>query len=156
MLSFQSSNFESCTIRKLSNIFSTKKKRVATYKPSTDGAVERHKAYLFCSLAFYCNIQQFDWDLYITQVWFTYRTAINYTTKRSPFEIIFGSSSVLPLDLFNNLRVTEARSSTYVDELKTRLPSVHTTALERQNVAKQRMKTYYDNKSTSFDYKKVA
>ena len=152
MLTDQGRNFESSTIEELCNIFSIQKKRTTAYKPSTNGAVERHNAVLVRSLAFYCNTQQSDWDLYIPQVLFAYRTAINQTTRRSPFEMLFGTTPVLPLDLSDNLRVTDARSSTYVDELKTRFQSVHTTALERQKVAKQRMKTYYDKKSTSFEY----
>jgi hypothetical protein len=40
-----------------------------------------------------------DWDKLLPYIQFTYNTSLNATTKCTPFELMYGRSARLPLDL---------------------------------------------------------
>ena len=64
--------------------------RISTaYHPQTNGLVERFNQTLQRALIKLVKKEQNDWDLYIDGVLFGYRTAIQKSTEKTPFEIMY-------------------------------------------------------------------
>ena len=93
------------------HIFST------PYHPQTNGIVERFNATFIPQIAKLQDTQHNNWDEYLQAVVFAYNTGIHKSTNYSPFELLYGRSSQLPIhpppqhfsfskpiDYFNQLR----------------------------------------------------
>jgi len=61
----------------------------SAYHPETNGLVERFNQTLQNMLAKVCPDEN-DWDLYLDEVTFSYRSMNQKSTKTSPFQVMFG------------------------------------------------------------------
>jgi transposase InsO family protein len=91
--------------------------RISTaYHPQTNGLVERFNQTIQQMILKICNEDQNDWDIFLPELLFSYRTMVHKTTKQTPFSVMFGrpfSGIEQPLiDLNNN------NASDYVGGLK--------------------------------------
>ena len=66
------------------------KHRISTaYHPQTNGLVEQFNKTIQRALLKLVKKEQDDWDQYIDGVLFGYRTAVQKSTKKSPFEVMY-------------------------------------------------------------------
>ena len=60
--------------------------------------------------------KQNDWDLKLEKLSFAYNTAVHATTKCSPFELMFGRISKLPIDLvYDQINAEDMRAKYEVE-----------------------------------------
>ncbi|KZS20857.1 Uncharacterized protein APZ42_012348 [Daphnia magna] len=64
-------------------------------RPQTNGQVERANRTLVSTIKSYVNLSHDDWDLHIPMATLAINSARQSTTKRSPFELIYGRTPVL-------------------------------------------------------------
>jgi len=61
----------------------------STYHPQTNGLVERFNQTIQRALLKLVKKEQNDWDQYIDGVLFGYRTAVQKSTQKTPFEVMY-------------------------------------------------------------------
>jgi hypothetical protein len=151
LLSDQGRNFESNMVKELCNAMGIDKRRTSPYHPECDGMVERFNRTLLDMLAMYVNDYHSDWDMWIPQVTFAYRTSIHSSTNMSPYEVMYGRKAVLPIDLQFGLKETEAQN--YYDQLKPRLEVIKEKVYKRICAAKVSQKKQHDKNVRFKEYK---
>jgi len=67
----------------------TNRRISSTYHPQTNGLVERFNQTIQCALLKLVKKEHNDWDQYIDGVLFGYRTAVQKSTKKTPFEVMY-------------------------------------------------------------------
>ena len=149
----QGSNFESKVFREMCKILGLHKTRTTGLRPKSDGMVERANHTIEKMLSCFVSENQKDWDEYILLLMMAYRAAEHETTKVSPYEMMFGRSINLPIDLvighpdanFDPPRF----NSEYAYELANKLEKIHKFAREHIALSSNNMKRLYD-RSTNF------
>ena len=76
------------------------------------------------------GLRQTDWRRMLPKIIFALNTSISNATKRTPYEVVFGRTAVLPLDaVFGDTRRVRGVETTeveeYVDELKRAMKEVY-------------------------------
>lgn len=67
--------------------------------PQTDGQSEREIRTLITSLRAYCNDHQDDWDDHLDMLELGFNCAVQASTQRSPYELLYGHLPRLPVDV---------------------------------------------------------
>ena len=67
--------------------------------PQTDGQSEREIRTLIVSLRAFCNDHQDDWDDYLDMLELGFNSAVQASTQRTPYELLYGTNPRLPIDL---------------------------------------------------------
>jgi Chromo (CHRromatin Organisation MOdifier) domain len=67
--------------------------------PQTDGQSEKEIDTLITALRSFCNAHQDDWDDYLDMLEFGFNSAVQASTKASPFELLYGYQPRLPIDV---------------------------------------------------------
>jgi transposase InsO family protein len=67
--------------------------------PQSDGQSEREIRTLITSLRSFCNDHQDDWDDYLDMLELGFNSAVQASTQRSPFELLYGTKPRLPIDV---------------------------------------------------------
>ena len=67
--------------------------------PQSDGQSEREIRTLTTALRAYCNAHQDDWDDYLDMLELGFNSAVQSSTQRSPFELLYGMAPRLPIDV---------------------------------------------------------
>ena len=75
------------------------KTRTTAYHPQCDGQVERQNRTLQDMLAAFASEHRHDWDLWVDSVVFAYNTSRQELTGYSPYELIFGRTPRMPIEL---------------------------------------------------------
>ena len=84
----------------LLGILGVEKLTTSSYRPQTNGRVERFHRYLGSALAIECKrADQSDWDEALPAILFAYRISDCEAIGISPFEAVFGYQPALPTDL---------------------------------------------------------
>lgn len=74
--------------------------RIATaYHPQTNGLDEKFNSTLQEAIAKQVDCEQRDWDELIDGILFVYRTTVHESTKQTPFSIMYGRESRLPVEI---------------------------------------------------------
>lgn len=82
----------------LMSVFGIKHRMTTPYHPQANGLDERYNQTLINSLAKYVQENRDQWDEKLSEVVYAYNTAIQESTKYSPFEVMFGRKAKLPID----------------------------------------------------------
>ena len=90
ILSDQGRNYESNLFREALDLLDCHKVRTSSYHPECDGLSERFNRTYLEMVRSLINENQDDWDEVVPKVCFTYRTATHATTKKTPFEMLYG------------------------------------------------------------------
>src|SRR6059058_1662492 len=97
IMSDRGTHFRNKLVEGLCEKFKIKHKLSSPYHPQTNGLVERFNRTLCESLA-KVSERENQWDEYLEQVLFAYRTTKHATTKKTPFFMIYGREAILPID----------------------------------------------------------
>ena len=123
------------------------------YSPSTNGLVERFNGTLGRMLRAFVAENQSDWDRYIPEILFAYRTATQASTRETPFFLMFGRDAKTRLDL--NL-TDDSRASESVEEARSvmtqRLHDAFQLVRSRLKIVKEKQKDQYNKKSRPAKY----
>ena len=73
--------------------------RTASYKPATNGNIERFHATMHSMIAKWVSSNQRDWDDKLPAVAFAYRTTVHEATGFTPYFLMHGREARLPANL---------------------------------------------------------
>jgi len=150
LLSDRGKNFLSRLVQEICDLFSVKKVNTTTYHPQTDGLTERFNHTLCNMLAMYVSKHQRDWDRFISFALFAYRTAVQDSTKETPFYLIYGRDPCLPLDVVLSAPISKYAS---VDDYK---QEVIRRTQEARYVAQQCIERAQFNQTINYNASKKA
>jgi len=146
MLSDRGNEVESGTMRAVCDLLDIDKTRTTTYRPSTNGAVDRFHRTLNGILGKVVAENQKDWDTKLPFVMAAYRASHHESTGYSPNYLVFGHELRAPLDVV--LALSQNRDSTmnynHVSELEERLRYAHQAVKAHLGRAGNRAKRHYD------------
>ena len=94
----QGSVFHNQFNAELTSVFGIKNRMTTPYHPQANGLDERYNQTLVNSLAKYVQEKRNQWNEMLSEVVYAYNTAIQESTKYSPFEAIFGRKAKLPVE----------------------------------------------------------
>ena len=75
-----------------------KKMNTSGYHPQTDGLVEKFNYTLIEMVSKCCEVANHDWDQYLPQLLFAYRSLVQESTRESPFFLLYGRDPRLPTE----------------------------------------------------------
>lgn len=76
----------------------TNHRKTTAYHPQTNGLTERLNRTLADMLSIYVDIEHRTWDKILPYATFAYNTAVQETTRITPFQLVFGRTVTTPLD----------------------------------------------------------
>src|SRR5213082_157935 len=97
ILSDRGTHFRNKLVEGLCEKFKIKHKLSSPYHLQTNGLVERFNRTLCESLA-KVSEKEDKWDEHIESVLFAYRTTKHATTKKTPFYMVYGRETILPIE----------------------------------------------------------
>jgi transposase InsO family protein len=83
----------------LSRLMGTHLNMSTARHPQTDGQSEREIRTLITALRSFCNNHQDDWDDILPMLELGFNTAVQASTQRSPYELLYGQQPRTPLDV---------------------------------------------------------
>ena len=95
----QGKQFESQLLKKICRLFNIKKAKTTPYHPQCDGLVKCFNQILLSMLATTTHDHALNWKSQIRKVCMTYNTSVHSSTGFSPFSLMFGHQTKLPIDL---------------------------------------------------------
>jgi hypothetical protein len=138
LLSDQGSNFESSKVKVLCEIYGID----FSISPNVwrnDGKIQQNTV---------------DWDKWLSQFVFAYRTSVHSSTGVSSFEIIHGRKAVLPIDIQFQCEINDTYED-YYGNLQCQLDIIKAKVQKNTESAKKVQKKHYDKK-LSFKPLKIA
>ncbi|KAG7599431.1 Reverse transcriptase domain [Arabidopsis suecica] len=137
------------------------KHKVATpYHPQTSGQVEVSNRQIKAILARVVGVSKRDWSTKLDDTLWAYRTAYKTPIGRTPFQMLYGKSCHLPVEVeykaiwatkLLNLDIKEAQEKRSVDLHE--LEEIRLEAYESSKVYKERTKAFHDKKISPKDFK---
>ena len=100
----QGLEFENKFMQELCLLCGSHKTRTTMYHPESDGLVERFNRTLLMMLAMFAGENRDDWDDLLPAVLMAYRSSVHESTGFSPYRLMFGEESTLPMDVGLPLR----------------------------------------------------
>ena len=149
----QGPDFESRLIKELCEVAGIQKVRTTPYHPRGN-PVERFNRTLLNMLGTLENKQKSKWREFVKPLVHAYNCPRNEVTGFTPYELMFGRSPRLPVDLAFGLPVRGDRfksHSQYVQDLKSRLEECYKLASRHALKTAERNKVLFDKKVTTSD-----
>ena len=128
----QGANFESRLLRELCQILSMEKSRTTSYHPMGNGMCERFNRTLLNILGTLNPEQKKDWKNHVAPLVHAYKCTKHESTGYSPFYLMFGRESRLPIDLAFGVNTNKQHHSliSYAEGLRKRLQELYEIATE--------------------------
>ena len=144
----QGANFESEIIKELCKLTGMEKSRTTIYHPMSNGMTERFNRTLMGMLGTLEQDKKRDWTKHIAPLVYAYNATRHTSTGYSPFELMFGRSPRLPVDMVFGTRMEEGRKlSDYGKDLKERLDTIYQKVRRNADDARMVQKGYFDRKA---------
>ena len=155
ILTDRGSNFMSALMKELCSIFRISKISTSSYHAATNSAAEKMNSVILQKLRIYCNKKQTNWPELLPSIMMSYRMSPSvYSTKYSPYYIVFGRECNLPLD--TALIPTATAGTTAEDHLRRIIENQKACReLVKENIkaAQDKYKKQYDKKANTPDFK---
>ena len=116
LLSDRGPEFESELFTQLMRWLEIDKLRTSSYKPSTNGVVERFHRTLNSMLGKVVSESQRDWDERLPSVMAAYRASPHSSTGYSPNKLFLGRENRMPIDVVMGLPLEEVNGDQSIDE----------------------------------------
>ena len=129
------------------------------YHPESQGALERFHQTIKAMLRKFCNSSISDWDDGLPLMLFAIRESVQESLGYSPFELLYGRQVRGPLKVLKNQWYQETPEypkqtvNQYIDNLKQKLKTVRSIALENLRKSQTKMKLKYDQKVKVREFK---
>jgi len=157
ILTDQGKEFESVLLLELCKALQIDKLRTSSYRPQTNGAIERFHRTLNSMLAKTVSDSQRDWDLCLPMVLAAYRASPHSSTGYSPNFLMFGRENLAPLDLIYGFPAEEIEIQdsydSFVWQHQQRSREAYQNAREHLQVVAERSKKEYDMKVKLIGFK---
>ena len=149
ILSDRGQNFLSKLMTEIYKIMNTRKVNTTSYRPQTDGLVERFNGVLTQAMTMYCSANQTDWDLFLDGILFGYRTSTSTATDETPFFLLYGRHARLPMDV-RHLPPSKLSvdNSAYRSVIVKNLAEAQKLATEVNEKQQNKMKQIFDRKAS--------
>ena len=137
LLTDRGTHFMSSFIEEIVKMLGVNHVTTTSYNPQCNGLVERMNKTIATSLSHYVASDHKDWDVYLPLVVFSINTAKQDTTQYSPFQLVYGRSPTLPIDVtltFDGFTFTQ-NADDYAQLINTWLLSAREIANARVNAA---------------------
>ena len=146
ILSDQGTNYQATLLAELYELLDVHKVRTSPYHPQTDGLTERFNRTIQAMLTSYVADNQKDWDTFLPTLAFAYNTAVNATTKMTPFELMYGRKPKVPLDLiFSKLKIELFLDPAgYAIQVKNAFNKAFELVIQNRDLSMQKNKVAYD------------
>ena len=149
-------NFDSLLMRAICKLLEIDKTLTSSYRPQSDGLVERMNRTIEDILSKYVQYDQRDWDKNLPFALMAYRACTQETTELTPNMLMFGREVPLPLYFVAGRppgSEGESLHGEYALKVRERLEVAFEIARESSHVAQQRQKRYYDEKVCGQPYR---
>lgn len=146
----QGRNFESQVFSEVCRRLGVSKTRTTPLHPQSDGLVERFNRTLATQLAILTSQHQRDWDRHLPLVLWSYRTAVQESSRCTPAALMFGRELRTPIDLVFGAppepEISGGTAMDYCRRLRDRLQVVHDYTRQAQASSGVRQKRAYDTR----------
>lgn len=99
-------------VRKLLEISGTKTLYITPYQHQSQGLVENMNKTIEIMLSKYCRDSPNSWDTVLPIITYAINCNVNFTTRFSPYEIVYGRKPMLPFEMYLNLPSSSDKIST--------------------------------------------
>ena len=143
----QGREFESNVWQQLCQKFNIKKTRTNSYRPQSDGMVERLNRTLLSALSTMVNQERDNWDECLPFVVQAYNSTPHATTGCTPNLLVFGEELIMPPDLVMgvpNIPVLDPCPVRYVEELRENYREAYELVKKHTQKAANWQKRNYD------------
>ena len=149
LLSDRGRNFESDVIKQLCALLGINKIFTCPYSPKSDAVCERFNRTLIGMIGTLNRTQRTEWHKYVPHLVSVYNNTQHSATNFSPYELIFGRKSRLPVDVMLGTVPSEVEFNSlkdYVKHLRAKLEMCHSVARDYSEMQHLENKYRYDKK----------
>ena len=149
LLSDQGRNFESELLAELCSLVQVKKLRTTPYRPQTNGQCEKYNSTLISMIGCLPIDKKKDWQSQVSTLAHAYNSTCCEVTGYSPFYLMYGRESLLPLDIrfkVRNMNYWVLPTKKFVKRLKSRMGWAYSRAREMADADAKKHKRRYDLK----------
>ena len=149
------SDFESKLFTEICKLLGINKTRTTSYRPQSDGLVERFNRSMQNMLAKLVNQFRDDWDQVLPYIMCAYRATPQQSTKFTPNFLMLGREALLPVDLVYGYSAPEKPKChiDYVEWVKTELDSAFAKCRMELGKAALRQAKHYNRMAGNPTYK---
>ena len=152
----QASNFQSELFRHMCCLLEINQTKTTSYRPCSNGMVERFNQTLVSMITTYVNKEQDNWDVYLPIVTSAYRASVHESTGFTPNLLFFGREVNLPIHFLVGLPAQarpEFRSYTdYVQHLNDKFCQIYELVRKHLKTNAKRQKRDYDSRIVFHSY----
>ncbi|MCG8112852.1 MAG: RNase H-like domain-containing protein [Candidatus Thiodiazotropha taylori] len=152
----QAKNFQSELFRQVCCLLEINQTKSTSYRPCSNGMVERFNQTLVNMITTYVNKEQNNWDVYLPIVTSAYRSSVHETTGYSPNYLMFGRHFNLPIHFLVGLPAQskqDVKSYTdYVVNLNEKFSNIYDLVRKNLKANAIRQKRDYDSRIAFHSY----
>ena len=151
----QGREFNNQLFSRLHSLSGISASRTTPYHAMGDGQPERMNRTLLNMLKCLSKAEKLNWKDHVTKLAFAYNSTVNKTTGFSPFFLMFGRESRLPIDLIFGIEITGSRNKVmyndFVKEWKESMQQAISIAQKHIDTSKRYNEKHYNRKIRGTD-----
>ena len=146
----QGTNFQSELFRQICCLLEIYQTKTISYRPCSNGMVERFNQTLVNMITTYVNNEQDNWDVYLPIVTSAYRASVHESTGFTPNQLFFGRTVNLPIHFLVGLPAPAKQEfssyTDYVVYLNDKICKIYELVRENLKTNAKRQKRDYDTR----------